>query len=134
MDQFYLDTSIWIDFYERRGENGKAAADFMFRILSTKRTIFISDFVLKEMKCLGYSQDEINKMLSITKPDNIRKVHLFKEQLEEANRIAAKRKIPRGDAIHGILARDNNAILISRDRDFEKIKEIVLTKKPEEII
>jgi predicted nucleic acid-binding protein len=73
-------------------------------------------------------------MMRIVKPDNIRKVHLYRRQVEEARKLALQRGIPLGDALHAFLARDNDAQLISRDVDFDKLRNITIVKRPEEVI
>ena len=62
------------------------------------------------------------------------KVDVSDKQREEAKKIAEEREVPKGDVIHAILARDNNAILISRDKHFQLLKDICEVMKPEDII
>ena len=54
-------------------------------------------------------------------------------QVKEANDLAQKYGVPAQDAMHAILARDNNATLISRDAHFERLSKIVSACLPEEI-
>ncbi|MBI2656826.1 PIN domain-containing protein [Candidatus Woesearchaeota archaeon] len=89
---------------------------------------------MKEFKNLEYTQNEINSILSIVKPNNIKHVHIYREQKEEAKKIARKRNVPEGDALHAIICRDNNLQLISRDLDFERLKDITRAKLPEDFI
>lgn len=133
-DDFYYDTSIWLDFHEKRGENGELALKLILKIINEDLKIAYSDLNVKEFKNLGYNQNEINSMLSIVKPDNIKRVHIYREQKEEAKRIAKQRDVPEGDALHAILCRDNYLLLISRDPHFEKLKDITLVKLPEDFI
>ncbi len=130
---YYLDTSIWIDFYEKRGKNGEYALRFILKRLENDEAVLYSDLHIKELKNIGYTIDQINDLFKITKPHNIRRVHMHKEQLVEARRLIVKRKIPIKDALHAVLARDNYALMISRDRHFEKLNDVVETRKPEEI-
>lgn len=131
MNAYYFDTSIWLDIYEKRGENGECAFKLVLDILSQNGIILYSDVVLRELKRLGYGVDEIVNMLSIVK-FNMRHVHVHREQIEEARKICSQRKIPFGDALHALLARENRAVLVSRDKDFENIRDICETKKPED--
>jgi len=39
--------------------------------------------------------------------------------------------IPFGDALHGILAKENNAVMVTKDRHFRKLKDKINIKKPE---
>lgn len=134
MERFYLDTSIWLDFYEKRGTHGEHAFQVLQKILLEDYVIFISDVIVKELKGLGYSPDQIEEMFTIAKPDHLVKVHLNKKQLVEAKVLARKRNIPCGDALHAILARDHEAILLSRDHDFQRLKDITRVELPENFI
>ncbi len=133
-EDFYLDTSIWLDFHEKREINGELALKLILKIINEDLKIAYSDLHIKEFKNLGYTQNEINSILSIVKPNNIKHVHIYREQKEEAKKIARKRNVPEGDALHAIICRDNNLQLISRDLDFEKLKYITRAKLPEDFI
>ena len=131
---FYLDTSIWIDFHEKRGENGEHALNLIIKIINEDCKIAYSDLNIKELKHLGYTQDEVNSILSIAKPNNIKHIHIYREQIEEARNLSRQRDVPNKDVLHAILCRDNNLQLISRDLHFDKLKDITETKKPEDFI
>ncbi len=61
-------------------------------------------------------------------------MNIFKNQLKEASVLCKKRNVAFGDALHSILAKDNNAIMITRDKHFLNLLDIVIIKKPEELI
>ncbi len=134
MRSYYFDTSIWLDYYLKRGENGEAARKLILKIVKEGDRIIYSDLTLRELKKLGIFESEINDMLRIAKPDNLKRVHSTKEQNAEADKFSKQRKIPFGDVIYAILARDHEAQLVSRDSDFQKIKDITSPKTPEELI
>jgi len=131
---YYFDTSIWIDIYDQRGYNGKVAKQLMTKIILNNEIIIYSNVIIIELKKLGFSEHEINQILKIARPDHSKRVHSTKLQLEEAIRVAKLRKVPLRDALHAILARDHDAIFISRDWDFEQLKDITTTHKPEELL
>ena len=133
-EDFYFDTSIWIDIYDKRGYNGEVAYKLMEKIIIDDHIVIYSDTTVVEFKKLGFSENEINAILSIAKPDHIRRVHPTKIQVEEAKQLAKQRDVPLRDALHAILARDHEAQLVSRDKHFEKLKDITRTKKPEDLI
>ncbi len=133
-EEFYYDTSIWIDFHEKRGMNGELALKLILKVINENLKIAYSDLNVKEFKNLGYTQDEINSMLSIVKPDNIKHIHIHREQMEEATKLARQRDLPKKDTLHAILARDNNLQLIATDPHFENLRDITIAKKPEEFI
>lgn len=135
-EKYYLDTSIWMDYYEDRKDPSKDLGEFAFRLLQKllikKSTIVVSNFIQKELETM-YSIDKI-RGLTIHFDKIIEKANITDKQREEALKIAKQRNIPRGDALHAILARDNNAILVSRDKHFQSLKDICKVVKPEEII
>lgn len=133
-NEFYFDTSIWLDFYEKRNKNGEKALQLIMKIIKEDFIIAYSDLTIKELKHLGYSQNQINEIFSIIKPKNIKRIHVYKEQREESSRLVKIKKVPKRDILHAILSRDNNLQLISRDRHFEKLKDISKSKLPEEFI
>ena len=134
VEDFYSDTSIWIDFHEKRGDNGKVALKLILKIINEDLKIAYSDLNVKEFKILGYSQEEIDAILGIIKPNNIKHVHIYKEQIEEARKIARKRNVPRKDALHAIIARDNDLQLIATDSHYEQLRDITKCKKPIDVI
>ena len=58
-EDFYLDTSIWLDFFEKRGQNGEAAFKLITMIIDDNLKIAYSDLNVKEFKNLGYTKNEI---------------------------------------------------------------------------
>src|SRR3989344_2092728 len=135
--QFYIDTSIWIDLYENRkgfaGEPlGEYALELFALIKANNSTLAISDLLIRELEGYYYS-DEINGMM---KPFEgiIKRITATMEQRKEAKQIANKRKIPPGDVLHALLARDHELLLITRDNDFRKLEDVSAHHKPEEFI
>ena len=136
-ERYLIDTSIWMDMYDdRKGFNneplGDYASKFFVKIKAKGSRIILTDFLIRELE-VNYSIGEINGMF---KPfeKQVEKILLTKEQKEEAKRIASERNVPSGDIIHAIIARDNNLILITRDRHFRKIEDISMHYKPEDLI
>jgi|SRR3989344_7492889 len=133
-DFFYLDTSIWLDFYEKRGDNGAFALHLLLTLIAEEKKVIISDILTRELKHLGYSNDEINRLFQIIKPNHIKRVFTTKEEFLEARHLARQRNVPLGDALHAVLARNHHALFISRDKDFLSLKDIIKIKTPEEFI
>ena len=57
-----------------------------------------------------------------------------KQQFQEATKLKKERNLPFGDCLHAIIARDNEAIMITRDIHFEEIQDIIKSYKPEDLI
>lgn len=135
-EKYYIDTSIWIDLLEdRQGYNNEPLGNFalkLFALIKAKKsTLVISDLLIRELEGY-YSFEEINSMLlpfqKITE-----KIIATKEQRVEARKIAEERNLPPGDVLHAIIARDNNLILITRDKDFRQLEDISEHYKPEDL-
>lgn len=136
-EEYIIDTSIWVDLYEdRKGYNNEPLGDYAFELLvkikAQEKVIVLTDLLIKELETL-YSIAEIN---GIFNPFNkiIKKVIATEKQREEAKEIAKERDIPAGDALHAIVARDNNSILVTRDKHFRKLEDVSKHCKPEELI
>lgn len=135
--RFYLDTSIWMDVYEdRRGFKGEPLGDYAWALLAyimkQNYKIVISDILIKEL-LRKYPLEAVNGMF---KPFEgiIIKVISSPAQIIEAELISKQRYVPKLDALHAILARDNDFILIARDNHFWKLDDISKHYKPEEIV
>ena len=138
MKKYYLDTSIWRDYYENRSDKfrplGEWALKLINEIIENKEIILFSDFVMEELK-VKYSEEEINKIFEIaSKRDLLVRVDISEQQVKEAAKLCKERNIAFGDALHAILARDNKAIMVSRDKHFLELLDIVEVKKPEELV
>ncbi|AJF60860.1 hypothetical protein QT06_C0001G0006 [archaeon GW2011_AR15] len=136
-EKYLIDTSIWVDLYEdRKGYQNEPLGDFAFNLflmIKTKQDkIAITDLTIRELE-MNYSMEEINGMM---KPfeDILEKLVASKKQRDEAKLLAKERNVPKGDALHAILARDNKFILVSRDKHFRELTNISEHHKPEELI
>ena len=135
--KYYVDTSIWRDYYEDRKDNLKPLGEFAFeffrKVKINNDKILYSDLVIEELN-KAYNNDEIKQIFNIIQEDNLlEKVEISKIQVKEALELKRRLQIPFGDALHAILAKDNDAILITRDEHFQKL-DFVNVKKPEDLI
>lgn len=137
MKRYYLDTCIWRDYFENRSDRFRPLGEWAFRLI--KRIIeengffVISNHLLNELS-KEYSLEELEDLFDIVPKNLIFKINCKKEQTDEAFELKNKMNIPFGDALHWILSRDSNAVLISRDKHFYELQDIVIVKKPEELI
>jgi predicted nucleic acid-binding protein len=130
---YYLDTSIWLDYYEKRGKNGEIALKLISKLIKENLIIGYSDLTIMELKKLEYTESEIKQILSALTPKNSRRFHISRDQLEDADKISKLRKVPRKDALHAILCRDHYFQLIATDKHFEKIRDVAVPFRPEAI-
>lgn len=136
-EKYYLDSCIWRDYFENRSDKLRPLGDWAFLLLKkailNNTLIVYSELVEEELK-IAYSEKEIFDIFSIVPKEILIKVNVSEEQLTEAIQFSRKNKFPVKDALHAILARDNNAILVSRDKHFYELGKDVTTKKPEDLI
>ena len=135
--RYYLDTAIWIDLYEnRKGYNEEPLGDYAFKLFamikSKKGNIIITDLTITELG-MHYTMPEIKGMINPFEYF-IERLLSSKKQRNQSMKIARERNIPKGDALHAVIARDSNLILVTRDSHFKKLKDISMYYKPEEII
>ncbi len=138
MKKFYIDTAIWRDYYENRKDKfrplGEWALRLFQRIIEEEDIVLYSDIIEEEFIQLGFDEAKIKDILSIVDDIILIKIKTSEKQLREARLITKQRGIPFGDVLHTILARDNNAIMVTRDHHFEELQDIIRPYKPEDLI
>ncbi|MBI5884507.1 PIN domain-containing protein [archaeon] len=138
MANYFIDTNIWRDYWQDRNDGWKPLGEFAFqlfkKILLEKHRVFYSGWIEHELRLL-LSRQQIDLMFSeFIKNGLLKKAAISNAQADEATRLAFSRKVPKGDALIAILARDNDAIIVSRDRHFELLNDLAGALKPEDII
>lgn len=134
--KYYLDTAIWMDLHENRTDRFRPLGEWAFQLLGVIRRsrgkILYSDMVVEELM-RGYDENTIKKIF-----DNVagflEKVNVEKHHVKNAAILCQKENLPFGDALHAVLAGDNDAILVTRDHHFENLQDIAIIKKPEDLI
>ena len=133
--KYYVDTAIWRDLHENRKDKSKNLGELAFglfvKIRSNKEKIVYSDFVVEELS-RAYDEQIIGKLFKNVSA-LLEKVEISEKQMKEAAVLSKELNIPFGNALHGVLARDNNAIMVTRDKHFKKLKDKIVVKKPEEL-
>ncbi|MEW6295349.1 MAG: hypothetical protein AB1467_03590 [Candidatus Diapherotrites archaeon] len=136
--KFYLDTAIWRDYFEDRKDGIKPLGEFAFQFLRQCREkdieILVSDTVVLELE-RRLSKERVKEIFS-SFSGIIRKVSASAEQVSEARREWQKRnrQLPFKDVLHTIIARDNKAVLVARDKHFfDLLASIVEVTMPEDI-
>jgi predicted nucleic acid-binding protein len=137
MERYYIDTSIWIDLYEdRKGYNGEPLGDYalrLFSLLSQGRNRLIMTNILFLELSKRFSLEQVRGQLQPFEA-RIDRIVSTPEEEDEAILLANERAVSRGDALHAILARDHQLILVARDRHFKKLVDVAPSYKPEDII
>ncbi len=133
---YYLDTSIWLDFLEERDEPGfpksALALQLIVKVLERSDSIVVSDIVLEELKSLGYSESDLDLLLTPIQAV-IHYIEATKNQSQRARDLCAKRGLPFCDALHALIARDQRCTLITYDQDFQKLRDIIIPQTPRDV-
>ena len=124
--KYYPDTSIWLDFFENRNEPNLPKGDWAHKLLDkitqNNDKIIYSDNNIYELNMIGYSTHELGAVLQPLKPILIF-VESTEKQISKAKDLSLKRNIPKRDALHALIARDNKSILVTLDRHFQKLRD-----------
>lgn len=138
LKKFYLDSCIWRDYFEDRKDGIKPLGEFAFQFLrkcrKEKSKVIVSDAVVFELQA-RLSKERVKEIFS-SFSSIILKVAVNDKQVSEARKEWKKRnkQVPFKDVLHAIIAKDNKAILVTRDRHFfDGLSSIVQVEKPEDI-
>ena len=131
---FYVDTSVWRDYLEDRSDGLRPLGEFAFRFLQDCLKhgcrVLYSEPVLFELQDVPVHW--VQHMLSSFK-ECLVLVKATGAQAKEAREIAAHRGMAFNDVFHAVIARDNKATLITRDKHFEGLRDLVESAKPEDV-
>jgi len=137
MVNFYFDTSIWLDLFENRNEpnfpKGENVKKLITKIIQNNNRVLFSNNNFFELITLGYTKYEINSFLNPFRK-SIYYVWSTEKQFRKAKDLALKRNIPKRDALHALIARDNKAVLITLDKHFQYLRDIVKIERPQNFI
>ena len=134
--KFYVDTSIWRDYFEDRKDNMRPLGEFAFQFLQKCKeknyAIVLTTEVIKELM-IDYSKERVQKLFENFK-EQIIQIGYSNQEYEEAKSFwtNSRKKFPMSDILHSIIARNNGAILVSRDWHFNEIG-IIECLMPEEV-
>lgn len=136
MTKYYLDTCIWRDHTENRSDAhrpiGTFATRFLEKIIRERHTIVWSDVLEHELRNSpkrSYPESLREKLLL---QGLLQECQSTPEQIAEAIDLSETRLVPASDALHAIISRDMNAVLITRDAHFQELRDIALPRAPED--
>lgn len=136
-ERYYLDSCIWIDYFENRSDRFRPLGDWAFsliqKIVQDSAQVIISDMTRVELE-KQFSSKIVDTILEIIPRELLVIIEASEKQSKEAMTLSKKLQIPFGDALHGVLARDSGAILVTRDKHFNEMSDQLTVRKPEELI
>lgn len=136
--RYYLDTCIWLDYFLDRKDKFRPLGEWALMCIKQIKVdggiILYSKVIIIELLS-RISREDINRLFNIAREEsNLIEVTVSDEQKKNALVFSKIKGLPFADALHSILARDNNAILVTRDIHFEKLLNICQVKSPEELL
>lgn len=140
-ERFYIDTCIYLNLWQKEVDlkTGfkfwKIARDFLQRLEKKDSTILYSGFILKEMSYI--IKDYFNEKKELFLDSRFEKVFAIPKDYEFARELERKfnYEISFFDCIHIVLAKKENAILVTRDEKLIKYtKGYCKVHKPEELL
>jgi len=136
----FVDTNIFLDYYLDRKDNIRPLGEFAFNFINEsikcKYDVLICEISIIELKnYLGLDRKQVfDRILkALIEKDKLTVLDYSENQFKESLHFSKKYGIPKADALFAILARDNNAILLTRDYHFEIFNKIIKISKPEEL-
>ncbi|MFA5797801.1 MAG: PIN domain-containing protein [Candidatus Woesearchaeota archaeon] len=117
--RYYIDTCVWIDFIE-----GRTNIDLFTECILEDHTVILSYPLQKELGKYVHSEQLTMILALLSAKELIERVDVFEHDKKEALHLSAQRNIPFADALHAVLARNNDALLITRDKHFLKLRDI----------
>lgn len=134
--RFYVDTCIWRDLLEDRRSGFAPLGEFAFQFLNNcikyNYFVYVSELVIWELEKY-FEKSEIRLMFEPFL-DIIVFVDFSREQNKEAFILAKQISgAHRSDIGHAIIARDNECVLITRDKHFDFLSESIKAMAPEEV-
>ncbi len=133
---FYLDTAIWRDYFEDRNDGIRPLGEFAFQFLKNCEKhggiILFSDLVVQELRA-HYSKERVVEVFSSFKHFLV-EISISNEQISEARKILSSVQGTHfKDVLHAVAARDNGAVMVTRDAHFDILADLVTVEKPEDI-
>jgi predicted nucleic acid-binding protein len=104
------------------------------KMICDKDTIIYSDLILKELTFDFDKKDLYTLFCILDSLGALKKVVISGSQYDEAKSVALRRCLPHPDVLHAIVARDDGAVLVSQDAHFQRLRDLVVVRKPQEIV
>ncbi len=134
MARYYVDTAVFRDYHEGREDRFRPLGEWalaFFKKALMHDELFASLIVVEELRNYDYSQELADDLFMTFR---VRLVPLEPGLFSRARHLARERSVPKAVAAHALLARKIGAVLVSRDKDFLELLDIVDVRKPEELL
>jgi len=139
MLKLYLDTNIYIDYFDGRVDNLRPLGEFAFnllkRVLECEFQIIISSLVLDELEYNTYKENMLSLIKDLKDKNKLLIIDVNEEDIKNANKVKKERKTSYNDTLHAVLANRIKAdFLVTRNlKDFEELLDLVKVVLPENL-
>ncbi|MFH1774545.1 MAG: PIN domain-containing protein [Methanobacteriota archaeon] len=137
--RLYIDADVWLNFWQDEMLGlipaSHYAEELLDKALRMKWIIVISGVVKEEILKKKIALADLEEKL-----DRLRQVNLLeeieaeKEDVELSKRIIRERGLHFPDSLHAALAIRAKAIIVTRTKHFELVKNLVEVRKPEDLL
>ena len=139
MLKLYLDTNIYIDYFDGRVDNLRPLGEFAFnllkRALDCEFQIIISSLVLDELEYNTYKENMLSLIKDLKEKDKLLIIEVNDGDVNNAKRIKKERKTSYNDTLHAVLANRIKAnFLVTRNlKDFQEFFDLIKVVLPENL-
>ena len=139
MLKLYLDTNIYIDYFDGRVDNLRPLGEFAFnllkRVLECEFQIIISSLVLDELEYNTYKENMLSLIKDLKDKNKLLIIDVNEEDIKNANKVKKERKTSYNDTLHAVLANRIKAdFLVTRNlKDFEELQDLIKVVLPENL-
>lgn len=139
MTKIYVDTNVYLDYFEGRTDYMRPLGDFAYevfqRTLSCEFTIILSGLVVKEI-LNNRDEEQVYDLINELKEKNkIIKTKATFEDKEKAGQIVKQKRTSFPDTLHAVIAQRMGAeYLVTRNiQDFVELQEMTKIVLPEHL-
>lgn len=140
MELIYVDTNIFIDFWEDRGNGVWPLGEFAFQLLKEtygcKFKVVLSSAVMDEL-LFNYDRETVDKMLKdLRGSEKYFYTEAGGDDRAYARRLVEERETGFNDTLHAVLANRHKAryLVTHNTRHFEKLSDLIEAKHPADLL
>ncbi len=139
MTLIYLDTNIYIDYFENRTDKFRPLGEFAYQIfqrtLSCEFRIVFSSLILNELEHNIKNERIMDLLVELEDKNKIIRIIPKREEREIARKIVKERNTPFNDTLHALIAKNNGSdYFITRNtKDFLELQDFVKILLPEHL-
>ncbi|MBW2990092.1 type II toxin-antitoxin system VapC family toxin [Candidatus Woesearchaeota archaeon] len=139
MKKIYIDSNIYIDYFDGRSNGLRPLGEFAFSVLrktfECEFVIIISGLVLDELDYNTYKEKGRELMKDLKEKNKVIEIKQGKEDIKLARNISKQRKTSYNDTLHAVIAKRLKAeYLVTRNiKHFSKLIDLVDVCYPESL-